>query len=86
MYAGMWHSGAVVDGAVLVWGKGTSGRLGLGDDASSFQPSEVPLPGESPVLLLCHCIVVLFPATVGPLIIVALLTVYWYLGTQRKCL
>lgn len=45
VYAGMWHSGAIVDGRVYMWGKGTSGRLGLSDEAFSLTPSELSLPG-----------------------------------------
>jgi alpha-tubulin suppressor-like RCC1 family protein len=37
----MWHSGAVVDGQVLLWGKGKGGRLGLGDEEMRTAPTVV---------------------------------------------
>lgn len=43
VHAGMWHSGAVVDGEVHMWGQGKGGRLGLGDEASRLTPTPVPI-------------------------------------------
>ncbi|KAJ6792815.1 ultraviolet-B receptor UVR8-like [Iris pallida] len=39
---GLFHSAALVDGRVWVWGKGDGGRLGLGDERSLFEPSPNP--------------------------------------------
>lgn len=43
--AGMWHSGAIVDGVVYTWGKGKGGRLGLGDESQRNAPERVDLQG-----------------------------------------
>ncbi|PWA85144.1 regulator of chromosome condensation (RCC1) family protein [Artemisia annua] len=35
---GLFHSGAVVDGRLWIWGKGDGGRLGFGDEETVFRP------------------------------------------------
>eukprot|EP00892_Ulva_mutabilis_P008446 jgi/Ulvmu1/5974/UM026_0098.1 len=44
--SGMWHSGCIVDGQVYMWGKGSLGRLGVGDEASEYEPTHVPFAGS----------------------------------------
>eukprot|EP00400_MALV-I_sp_L67-5_P000454 gene454-111_t len=43
---GGWHSVAVTDGGkIFVWGRGSFGRLGTGNEQNYFGPVEVELPG-----------------------------------------
>jgi alpha-tubulin suppressor-like RCC1 family protein len=50
--AGMWHSGAVVDGQLYMWGKGKGGRLGLGDEELRTAPTLLEDVTRTPALLV----------------------------------
>lgn len=52
--AGMWHSGAIVDGVAYMWGKGKGGRLGLGDEAHRSAPEVVDFEAGA-AMTLGHC-------------------------------
>jgi hypothetical protein len=55
VHAGMWHSGAVVDGQVHLWGQGKGGRLGLGDEASRLTPTPVPISSGVRTKVVLQC-------------------------------
>ena len=57
VHAGMWHSGALVQGNVLIWGQGKGGRLGLGDEELRLAPTQLAMPtGALPCLCaVCLC-------------------------------
>jgi alpha-tubulin suppressor-like RCC1 family protein len=48
---GLFHSAALLDGHLFMWGKGHGGRLGIGDDQPRYQPARVPLADVSSVAL-----------------------------------
>ena len=37
------------EGRIFIWGRGSFGRLGLGDERDRYSPAEVKLPGEPPL-------------------------------------
>jgi alpha-tubulin suppressor-like RCC1 family protein len=46
---GLFHSAALLDGHLFMWGKGQGGRLGIGNDQPRYQPARVPLADVSSV-------------------------------------
>jgi hypothetical protein len=48
----MWHSGVLVDGAVHMWGKGSAGRLGCGDEEHRLSPTQIHIPPGTVLLIL----------------------------------